>query len=348
MHPLFQVFSATALAFTLSWVTSEAIRRHAVRLGLVQTPNVRSSHSIPTPSGGGVGIALASTVCGLILGSELLVPVLVSAAASLLGSLDDRMDLSPRLRLGLHFVFVGALLWALGSPPTLATPFGELPPWVLAAVLLVGGVWWINLYNFMDGIDGLAASQAIFMGVSVITLSHLTAPAALHTNAGLVWALAISSASAGFLALNWPPARLFMGDSGSNFLATALFAVLVGLLNRGELDATVLLILAALFMTDATVTLIGRLRTGNSGFSAHRLHAYQKLSRQRGGHRSATLIYVAINVCWLYPLAYLAQMNIEIAWWLAALAYVPLVVFCLVARAGLPERSPVAGKTHDE
>lgn len=337
----------TALAFCASWAISEVVRRNAQNLNLVQFPNERSSHAVPTPSGGGFGIALASIISGLLIGPEIIGPVAVSAAAALLGIFDDRFDLSARLRLTAHFVFVGLLLATLPSLPLLSTPLGDLPPWVMAALLIVGGVWWINVFNFMDGVDGLAAGQAVFMGVSAITLLALegssTGAEALH-----MWALAISSASAGFLVLNWPPARIFMGDAGSNFLATAIFALFIGLISKGHLSLPVFAILAALFLTDATVTLLGRLRSGSSAFSAHRLHVYQKLSRRRGGHRSATLIYLAINVAWLYPLAYLALMHEDISWWLASFAYVPIAIVCLVARAGLPELQPASGKTQDE
>lgn len=342
MPPQLQIYLIIVLAFVASWVISELIRRNARNLNLVQLPNERSSHTSPTPSGGGLGIALASTICGLIVWSELVVPVLVSASAALLGLLDDRLGLSARLRLVIHFVIVGLLLAALATLPVLSTPFGDVPPWAMALALLVGGVWWINLYNFMDGIDGLAASQAIFMGLSAITLTRLGGSSA--SDAMSMWLLTISSASAGFLVLNWAPARIFMGDAGSNFLATAIFAVYVRMIADGQLSLPIFAILAALFLTDATCTLLGRLRSGSSGFSAHRLHVYQKLSRRPGGHRMATVIYLAINVAWLYPLAYFAQTYEDAAWWLTFLAYCPIVLFCFAARAGLPDSKPIPGK----
>lgn len=335
------------LAFCTSWAVSELLRSNASRLKLIQLPNERSSHYVPTPSGGGLAIALASIVSGCAIAPQITAPICVSAAAAVLGLLDDRFDLSARLRLIAHFAFVGMLLAATPSLPALPTPLGELPPWAMVTLLTVGGVWWINVFNFMDGIDGLAASQAVFMGVGAITLSAVDG--VLNEAEGLyTWAFIISSASAGFLVLNWPPARIFMGDAGSNFLATAIFALFVGLISADVLSLQVFAIFAALFMTDATITLLGRLRSGSSAFSAHRLHAYQKLSRTQGGHRRATLIYLAINVAWLYPLAYFARIHEGISWWLTAAAYVPIALACFGARAGLPEHQPASGKTQDE
>ena len=342
MTPQLQSYLIIVLAFIATWAISELIRRNARNLNLVQLPNERSSHTSPTPSGGGLGIAVASTICGFIVGPELVVPVLVSASAALLGLIDDRFGLSARLRLLIHFVIIGSLLLALTALPVLSTPFGEIPPWAMGLVLLVGGVWWINLYNFMDGIDGLAASQAIYMGLSAITLTRLNVSST--PDAMSIWLLAVSSASAGFLVLNWAPARIFMGDAGSNFLATAIFAVFVGMIADGHLSLPTFMILAALFFTDATITLLGRIRNGSHGFSAHRLHVYQKLSRRPGGHRMATLIYLAINVAWLYPLAYFAQTFDDTSWWLTCLAYCPIVLFCLLARAGLPDSQPIPRK----
>ena len=328
-----------AFGFAAAWMGAELIRRNAEKLRLVQTPNERSSHTMPTPSGGGLGIAFAGTVCGLLIDTSLFWPILASVSAALLGLLDDRFGLSARVRLIVHFALIAMVLATVGPLPPLATPLGSVPSVALGALLLVAGVWWLNLYNFMDGIDGLAASQAIFLCAGAATLAHLgTIPAELEAVSW--WAFAVAAASAGFLVLNWPPARIFMGDAGSNFLAVAIFSISMSLVAQGYLELPVFVILTALFVADATTTLIGRLRSGNSGFTAHRLHVYQKLSRRLGQHKAATLIYLAINIAWLYPLAYLAREHSGASWWFVALAYLPLVSFGFVARAGLPEGQP--------
>ena len=325
-----------AFGFAAAWIGAELVRRNAQNLRLVQTPNERSSHTIPTPSGGGLGIALAGAVCGLFVDTSLFWPVLASTAAALLGLLDDRFNLSARLRLVIHFALIAVVLATVGPLPPLVTHLGTMPSVALSALLLVAGVWWLNLYNFMDGIDGLAASQAVFLCAGAATLAHL-GTTTTQLDATSWWAFAVAAASAGFLVLNWPPARIFMGDAGSNFLAVAIFSISMSLVAQGYLELPVFVILTALFVADATTTLVGRLRSGNSGFTAHRLHVYQKLSRRLGQHKIATLIYLAINIAWLYPLAYLAREHSGAAWWFVALAYLPLVSLGFAARAGLPE-----------
>lgn len=337
-----QIGSA-AMAFLFAWLLAELVRRNAPALNLVQVPNSRSSHVIPTPSGGGVGIAIVGTLAGLALAvgdAEVYFfsAIGLSALAAVMGLLDDRFELSARLRLALQCAIVVTLV-ALASPlPSLPTPFGSLPQPVLLLGLVLCGVWWVNLFNFMDGIDGIAGTEAIFVLIGAVVLG-LLAPDAAGLGAVSWWALCVGAATAGFLVLNWPPARIFMGDAGSNYLAVVVFAVLLALLAAGLLTYPGAITLAALFVTDASVTLLRRMGYRQRWFAAHRLHAYQKLSRRWKSHRRVTLLYAAINTMWLYPLAYLVQFSPGIAWFSVLAAYLPLAVFCWAAGAGKPEPS---------
>ncbi|MDO4906092.1 MAG: hypothetical protein Q4A16_11220 [Lautropia sp.] len=245
-------------------------------------------------------------------------------------------------------------------------------------VLLAAGIWWVNLFNFMDGIDGIAASQAVFMlgaGVLLRALPTGIDPAAsagapvmhaLSAQTGLplspmvdplsVISLIIACATTGFLVLNWAPARIFMGDAGSLFLgftilAIGAFDIATQLIARhgaahdglDHLPAVtgnslwVWLILGALFITDATVTLIRRLLSGQNVGDAHRSHAYQRLSRRLGSHARATLVYCLINIAWILPLAWAARHWPESAAPATALAYGPLLVCAWLLGAGRKE-----------
>ncbi|HTM79236.1 MAG TPA: glycosyltransferase family 4 protein, partial [Devosia sp.] len=292
----------------MSWGLADAVRRHAVALNLVQSPNERSSHVVPTPSGGGVGIAVAGSLAGILVCVGAPAYFWWVLAASVLiacvGLVDDRFDLSSRIRIVIHFLVVGGLLFALPALPSIATPLGGLPAPLLYAMALVAGVWWVNLFNFMDGIDGIAASQAVFMAVGLVALI-VTASGTIQANPAVFWLVFTASASAGFLVLNWPPAKVFMGDVGSNYLAVIILALGLHEIATGRLSYAAFLILVAAFSTDATITLVRRAAMGERWFAAHRLHAYQKLSRRRG-HGPVTLLYLAINLLWLYPLAYMA------------------------------------------
>lgn len=325
----------TVTAFGLAWVLAEQVRRNAERLSLVQVPNARSSHSVPTPSGGGIAIAIAATLVGLFYATtdpRLWLILLTGAAAALLGFMDDRLDLPSSLRLAVHALLTAILLWAIGDLPSLATPLGPLHPILLYCLLSVAGIWWINLFNFMDGIDGIASSQAIFM---VVALIALTLSDGVPTAGALIWWMsAVGSASIGFLILNWPPARIFMGDAGSNFVAFSIFAGAISLIAQGEIGYAIPVILGALFITDATVTLLRRITSGQRWFSAHRSHAYQRLSQRWQRHLPVTLLSIGINVLWLAPLAYVAQSFPELAWPVAVIAYVPLTAISVMSGAG--------------
>lgn len=326
-----------ALAFAVAYGIADAVRRNASRLRLVQSPNERSSHKVPTPSGGGVSIAIAGVLAGLFLlpGSDISfwVALTAGAVAGIMGLLDDLYDLPSLLRLAIQFLLIGSLLASAGPLPPLATPFGALPAWLLYCLMALVGVWWINLFNFMDGIDGIATTEAIFFAGGVLALA-LAAGLALGSDATATWMLALVGASLGFLMLNWPPARIFMGDAGSNFLAVALFGTMLSLLVSGWIDYAAATILVATFVADATVTLSNRMIDRQRWFAAHRTHAYQKLSRYWGSHTKVTILNAAINLLWLFPLAAIAQNNAAFCWYIVLFAYAPVVIGCILCKAG--------------
>jgi len=329
-------------AFVVSWVLANAVRRYAATLKLVQIPNERSSHVVPTPSGGGIGIAVAGCLAGFVASAHATTDfwwiLAVSALIACVGLVDDRFDLSSRIRIVLHFIMIGSLLFVLPPLPDIATPLGEVPVAMLYGAALVAGVWWINLFNFMDGIDGLAAGQAVFVSVGMVALiSNGSATTELAPSA--FWLISIASACFGFLILNWPPAKVFMGDAGSNYLAVIVFALGLHEISVGALSYAAFLILVAVFVTDATITLVRRILAGERWLAAHRLHAYQKLSRRWGSHRPVTLLYLAFNVLWLYPLAYLVTVSPQSSWWTVGAAYVPCAFLCIWSGAGRPETS---------
>ena len=312
-------------AFAIAFLVALLIRTQAVRLGLVQAPNERSSHTIPTPRGGGIGIAIGALAALPFLGADirLLLAGGCCALLALLGLADDRLDLPALPRLAAQLLLVaGVIATAPWSAPL------DLLTLAAFAVLLFGGVWWVNLFNFMDGIDGIAASQAILIiGAAAILWTRQDA---VTTVPLFIWMAVTAAAAFGFLLLNWPPARIFMGDSGSNFLALAILAMAVHTVAIGALKPETWLILAAAFASDATVTLIRRGLLGERVMSAHRSHAYQILARRWGGHLPATLLYAAITLVWATPLATAAEFSSVHAPILVLVAYLPVIVFCTI------------------
>jgi UDP-N-acetylmuramyl pentapeptide phosphotransferase/UDP-N-acetylglucosamine-1-phosphate transferase len=261
------------------------------RWKLLDYPNERSSHSVPTPRGG--GLALVGSVLlawlGLAQGGWVGPAVGgISLGAGLLAAVswvDDLRGVSPLLRL----LAQGAAV-ALGMCVLAATQNG-LEEWTEPAAVLSGlgllWVWWINLFNFMDGIDGLAAGEAAAIAVGVLFFAVLGIGA--DTEAALL-AAAVAGAAIGFLVWNWSPARIFLGDVGSAPLGYLLGFLLLDLALRGFWK--VALILPLYFLADATITLIRRLLRGERVWQAHREHYYQRAVQ--GGLDHATVVRCVI------------------------------------------------------
>lgn len=331
-----------ATAAVASFVTAWLVMRRAGRLGLVQAPNARSSHTMPTPSGGGVGIATGGTIAGLLC--ALLLPflgvpvIMASVLIAFIGYYDDRRPLSARWRLGAQVLLMGAVVAVL--PLEVLVGLTGLPESVVMILVTLAGALWINLYNFMDGIDGLAASEAIFLLLGAALVALAFEPAVLD-DPRLWWMVGLAAACLGFLALNWPPARLFMGDAGSTYLGLMIAFFALTTLTSFWLSLWQWLILAALFLADSLATLGRRIVARERFWEGHKRHAYQALARRFGSHRRVTLLYLAIDVVVLLPLAWLAG---RYPGWAPAFALGILAVLVLLALrlgAGAPLQ-PVA------
>jgi len=334
------------LSVSISWLVAHIVLKRAARWKLVQAPNHRSSHEQPTPNGGGLGIvvAVSLTTAWLIWGgANQLWPVLVlSLPFAWVGFRDDLREISAKWRFLVQVSVVVGLLLALGAlPPLVLWADVSLQGSLLLGFLFLVGAWWVNLFNFMDGTDGIAGTQAITMLLSGAAIALWAFPEAI---ASPVWVLILCVAAAclGFLILNWPPAKIFMGDVGSTWLAFIIFALALLSIQAGWLTYTAWAVLAAVFITDATLTLLTRIARGDRWYEAHRSHAYQRLSRRwhgerHVGHRSIALLVIIINLMWLAPLAWacLVWPEWQLGWLL--LAYVPLVGCALAMGAGRPD-----------
>jgi Fuc2NAc and GlcNAc transferase len=330
-----------AAAFFIAFAGTLLVRRWATRLGLMDVPNARSSHVMPTPRGGGGAIVVAfvlSTsllfVCGWMKG-RMLIAVSAGTAVALAGFFDDLKRVSAPTRFAVHLgVGVVAAICIGGLSTPILASWGLHVSWlgmVLAVAIIVSA---INVFNFMDGIDGLVASEAIFVA---------TAGAILNTYAGGEFGitaamLCLAAASAGFLVWNWPPASIFLGDVGSGFLG-AIFAILaLSVSNSARIPLEAWAILAGVFLVDATFTLIRRMTRGDHWLRAHRLHGYQHLARRLRSHRRVTLIVVATNCLWLLPWAWFAILAPESAKVALIASLAPLCVCAFLLGAGRPEQ----------
>ncbi|ALI05857.1 MULTISPECIES: glycosyltransferase family 4 protein [Pseudomonas] len=336
------IFFVVFVVFFVSLVLTGGLRRYALARSLMDVPNARSSHSVPTPRGGGVAIVLGFLSVLPILAflgglSWTFTWALLGAGSgiALLGFLDDHGHIAARWRLLGHFLgAIWALFWLGGLPALELFGFVLDLGWlghVLAAIYLV---WMLNLYNFMDGIDGIASVEAICACLGACLLYWLGGFENLIL-APLVLAMAV----AGFLYWNFPPARIFMGDAGSGFLGIILGVLSLQAAWSSPKLLWVWLILLGVFIVDATLTLLRRLLRGDKVYEAHRSHAYQFASRHYGRHLPVTLVVTAINLFWLLPLAACVVLwNMDGALALI-LAYVPLLVLAVRFHAGELEKA---------
>jgi Fuc2NAc and GlcNAc transferase len=272
-------------AFALATVLVGAMIWFTRRFDLMDVPNHRSSHSVPTPRGGGLGIVLTLLAFGPTIGAGASqwdrarrVWALALLSVAIIGMIDDRASVSVRWRFAVH-LFAAALVAYLAREATPITFTGMmwLPFWVFWTVSA------INVVNFMDGIDGLIASQTAIFALYLVGMS----PGESIATRG---ALVLAVACLGFLTWNWPPARVFMGDVGSGPVGVAI--VLCGLLAafNGLSPVVAFFPLLPLFL-DATLTLIARWRRGERLSQPHRSHLYQRMANGGLGHRRVTLMY---------------------------------------------------------
>jgi len=318
-----------AVAFVASAGLTGLMRRYALSHRLVDRPGRRSSHDAPTPRGGGLAIAttVLAGLCVLrwsgMLGTDLFAALLGGGLlVAGVGLWDDHRDLAPRWRLVAHFLAAAWGLFWLGGMPALTLGDLGLDCGLGGDLLaLIGLVWAINLYNFMDGIDALAAAEAVFASLAAAGLLALSGD---NPAAGVCCLVGVSSL--GFLLWNRPPASIFMGDVGSGFLGfvfgvLALATMRVRPLNAPRATLWMWLVLLAVFVADATATLLRRALAGQRLAIAHRTHAYQHLA-SRWGHLRTTVAISALNVLVLAPLAVLAWRWPAASWavGLAALA----------------------------
>ncbi|MFZ5775606.1 MAG: MraY family glycosyltransferase [Thermodesulfobacteriota bacterium] len=317
-----------------AWALTGLIRRMALRADMLDIPGPRSSHHHPVPRGGGLAVVVVFLAASGWLNNRQLLPAEALHAMlwgggliALVGLIDDYRGLPALARLLVHLAASNASLAIAGL---LDQSLWPLPIWLVAPALTIGLAWGINLYNFMDGIDSLAAGEAIFISLGAAAILWMG-----QGNPGeIAWLLLLATATLGFLVWNLPPARIFMGDTCSGFLGFSLGILALITSRHGAITLWSWLILGALFLCDATLTLLARMHRREQLHTAHRGHAYQILARRFNSHAKVSLLALAVNCLWLLPLAALATMRPALGPACFAVAALPLawVVFSLNRR----------------
>jgi UDP-N-acetylmuramyl pentapeptide phosphotransferase/UDP-N-acetylglucosamine-1-phosphate transferase len=332
--PLAAAFLLTLALALLT--TGRALRRLRAR-AILDRPNERSSHDVPTPRGGGIGILAAllpAWVAIIVLGYSDAAPLVAVCGALVLALVswrDDIGGLSPALRLAVQALAVAVGLAVL---PGAGTAFQDLlPPWLDRLVSGVLWLWFVNAFNFMDGIDGIAGTEAaaIGAGVALLALTHLEI---VGLGNGLFGA-ALAAAALAFLRWNWQPARLFMGDVGSVPLGYLLGWLLLALAGSGYWAPAI--ILPLYFLADASWTLLRRLGRGEKVWRAHREHLYQRAVQAGRSHAEVALRVMAADIV-LIGAALWATEDMEIP----ALVLAAVTVALLLADLSRPARAAAA------
>jgi UDP-N-acetylmuramyl pentapeptide phosphotransferase/UDP-N-acetylglucosamine-1-phosphate transferase len=333
-------------AFGISAALTWRFCRPGSRFVVLDHPNERSLHTQPTPRTGGVAIMAGIAVTGVGamiffgMGSALAwtsVAVLLVVTTSFI---DDRVQLPAMQRIVVHFIAAGLIVYG-GLVLNVSILPGDLT--VSSALVLPATVlylvWMVNLYNFMDGIDGLAGGMAV-IGFGVFAVLGVVAGQELFTALSLV----IAASAGGFLLLNFPPARIFMGDSGSSTLGLLAGVLSIWGAQEGVFPFWVALLVFSPFIADASVTLVLRAGRRERLWEAHRTHYYQRLVRLGWGHLRTVLWEYVLMTCCAVSALWVAQAPpatqwVTVGFWVCAYSLLGLAV----RRLEIAKRKMMAG-----
>jgi FlaA1/EpsC-like NDP-sugar epimerase/UDP-N-acetylmuramyl pentapeptide phosphotransferase/UDP-N-acetylglucosamine-1-phosphate transferase len=306
----------------------------ALKNELFDIPNERSSHSIPTPRGGGIAFVLVFSVAVAILGAtHILVLLEVVAAMSgvlvaAVGYWDDRCDVRRGTRFAVQIVSACLVVVALGAlhlPGEIST--SSIVITALMAAEILGLTWLLNLTNFMDGIDGIVSIEVISVTAicaGLIIIRHgITGPSILFALLGII--------VIPFIVFNWSPAKIFMGDVGSGYLGFTVGVISLIAVARHQLFLLTPLIIFGAFISDATTTLITRMLKHEPWYEPHRTHAYQ-ICAEHYGHKCVVVAIGIVNLIWLGPLAVAAEYDPRHGLIYALFAIGPLAIASYLVR----------------
>ena len=292
---------ALPLAAAISALITALSIRYAQRRGMLDQPGQRRSHHIATPRGGGIGIVVAACMASAIefAGGQPFVLLAAIVLVATAGWIDDHRGLGIVPRLLLHVVAASIFVWSVLHQ-------AQMPKLMMlgaAALAIVSIVWSINLHNFMDGINGILAGQAIFVlfALGAMCLTRLESSA----HAGVL--LITTFATIGFLPFNFPRARVFMGDVGSGVLGLLIGIGVLWQMTASETVTFSGIIACSAFVTDASCTLLSRMLSGRRWYSAHREHLYQWMTRTGMSHARVVAWYTGWNLLVVVPVLYLAN-----------------------------------------
>ena len=302
-------------------------KKIAIQKEIISNLNYRTLHEVPTPRGGGIVFSLifSFTIFVLWYGDEISDQVfymfgLGGFVATLFGFIDDVKNIKAKIKLAIQLFLGGwAVYWLEYGDLTLLE---SIPFLIVTLVALFFMVWMMNAYNFMDGIDGMAASGAIFISLTLATVLFLTEGSVEIITIFILIAATVS----GFMFFNWPPATIFMGDAGSVFLGYIFGSLLLFTVLKNDISIWSWITVFGYFFADTTVTQIMRVILVKKWYLAHRSHAYQNLARITGSHLKVTGAVILYNIIWIFPLVVWSVLQPEMEVVAAILAVAPAMI----------------------
>jgi len=326
------LISSLFLSFITTIVGVKMYKLFSINRDIVAQPNFRNLHQIPTPRGGGIVFSVIFLFSVLITGTwyslcinENLIFILLCGGliASIFGFIDDIVEIKAKVKLFVQSVLAVFILFTFGWQPVLNLP------WVPALINLVISwfalVWLMNVFNFMDGSDGIVTSGTIFFCLSSILSIYL-----VNGDLSLILVFSFLAVSCiGFLLFNFPPASIFMGDSGSLFLGFFFSTLITFTVTSGEISVWTWLIMLAYFLGDTTTTSILRIFLVKRWYSVHRSHAYQNLVRLGRSHLKIFFGISLYHFLWLFPLVICSVLQPILAPLGVFLAYIPVIIWTI-------------------
>jgi Fuc2NAc and GlcNAc transferase len=327
-----------SLLFVGSALLTGLFRLVAQRVRLIDVPVSRSAHSNPVPVGGGLSIVVLVLLFAgygysaeIIPGNEF-AALMAGLLIACIGIVDDVKQLDVRWRIPAQFLASIYVVYCLGDVPAIDFGLFLFPESLLLNVLGVFAlVWLLNLFNFMDGIDGIAATELIAVNLLSIVIVINTDELITLLSASL------AAAAGGFLLWNWSPAKIFMGDVGSSFIGFSLGVMALLSMHHGSMTVWTWVLLVGVFIVDATLTLFNRFRRKQRWLEGHASHAYQNAARHYKSHAKVTITVLLINLFWLGPLAWLSMQYPEMGLVIAILGLLPLVLLARRFGAGVEQ-----------
>jgi len=330
----FQFFS---IVFFSTIIITYLYRFIAIKLGFVAIPNLRSSHKRPIPTGGGIVISFVYIISFIYLlffleqTTKEIFQVAVGLAMggiaiTIVGFIDDIFNTKAFTKLIIQIILsIWIIFIFLGNLDNILNLTSNLYYWplMLAAIFLL--VWLINVFNFMDAIDGMALSGSIMIAWSAALIIFFTQ----GNNENSVMLFLLGFICLAFLLFNFPPASIFMGDAGSLFLGYFFGGIIIKTFIDGDIHIWTWLIILSYFLTETTLSTLMRIKLTKDWYKAHRSLSYQNLARILNSHRKVTVGSIIFYICWLFPLAILSSIYKDVGFLMFISAIIPIIIMVI-------------------